>query len=476
MTKLVAAPLRAVNNRPALSLTEQQYYLKRLANLSQRVAIHSVSNINNTDNHPILPQGRQLQADELNNLPLASLEYDFDKNLHIEGQITADTITGHFKLMIEADSHIKSFSEAHYSLERIAPYCEILASHPSLLTKLTCLSYCYPHAFKNALFTAWLGVICAELKNDPVAQTQALFLSALLQGLGLLFLPSSISLEAKNLTAEERVTLHAYPTLGYKLLVGHKKISDDVARAILEHRENLDGSGYPTGKLGNNISPTAQLLNVLSSLHAAYTYRLKPASRPISALASIIKMNGHTRFGRSGIKLIEVLQDEKATYEATLPSEVMPEFIALVRETFGYLKQCIERAESLSVAIGFRHNNSQLYALQNRIIHIDIAITQSEVINDAYLRLMEHIEKNQLTHAYGEIEDTFLRMHEVVFHIEKLRQSLAVFAEENPAENEHVQTVREGLQELDRIAAPSISAALKATWIGPVTSQRHDNL
>lgn len=476
MTRLVAAPLRAVENRPTLSSSEHEHYLNRLTQLSLRVAIYTSSDILTNAHQVWLKKDEYLSSQAADTKPAPQLPFDFDKNLHIEGKITNDTLIGHFKLMIEADPALKHFGEDHDWLAIIQPFCAPLAAHPSLLTKLTCLSYCYPQAFKNALFTAWLGVISAELKNESKAQTSILFMSALFQSLGLLFLPESIALDAKSLSAEDRVALHTYPKLGYKLLCSYKNIKEDIARAVLEHREHLDGSGYPSAKLGNNISPTAQLLNVLSSLHAAYVYRLKPASRPLSALVSIIKMNGHTRFGRSGIKLIDTVNDNSAEYPSTLPIEAMPTFIGLVRSTFHYLKKCIDAAESLSISIGFRHNNSRLYALQNRIIHIDIAITQSEVINDAYLRLMEHIEKNKLTHAYGEVEDTFLRMHEVVFHIEKLNQSLAIFLEEPPVNQEHAIEVQEGLKVLNAIQPPEVPQELAATWVGTITNQRHDHL
>lgn len=475
MTKLVAAPLRSVNSQPTLSRQELNHYFARIQTLCQQVNICATQKVETTTKGIWAEKGETLQKDHFAPETLDVLPADFDKSIYIEGQLTAETLLGHFKLMIEADEHLKAYAEKHHSMVTLTPLCSELNAYPSLLTKLTCLSYSFPHAFKNALFTAWLGLSTAKAQAELLPAHKTIFLSAILQGLGLLFLPSNIQLDSKALTAEQRLALQKYPVLGQKLLLNQEGLDPNIARTVFEHREHLDGSGYPQGKLGTNICPNAQLLNVLSSLYAAYTYRLKPAKRPLSCLIAIIKMNGHTRFGRTGLQLIQLLQDQQAEYEATLPTEVIPAFISLVKHTFNHLKECVTIAEAISIDIGFRHNQPKLHAIQNRIIHIDIAVTQSEVINEAYLRWLGHIEKNKITHAYGEVEDTFLRMHEVAFHIEKLKHALAVYMEDHQGQQDTTDALKRGLEKLNQVIPPAIPPVLLSTWVATIAQDRHES-
>lgn len=478
MTKLVAAPLRSVKSQPPLSRDEQNQYISRLKTLCQQVNMCAIRDIDGNAKTQWAKKGDTLTKSHFESDTVQRLTVDFDRHIHIEGQITEESLIGHFKLMIEAEPHLKDFADKHHSEELLSQLCKALTPYPSLLTKLTCLSYTFPYAFKSALFTAWLGVSTAQIHTEVSTSYQSIFLSAILQGLGLLFLPATIQFNDKSLTTEQRLELQNYPKLGYTLLANCDGLEPEVAKTVLEHREHLDGSGYPSGKLGRNICPSAQLLNVLSSLYAAYNYRLKPAKRPLSCLISIIKMNGHTRFGRTGLQLIEVLKDENSEYQATLPLECMSSFIGLVKNTFTYLKECVSIAENTSIEIGFRHNNPQLYALQNRIIHVDISVTQSEVINEAYLRWLGHIEKNQIAHAYGEVEDTFLRMHEVAFHIEKLKHAMAIFLElkADDVTQEAKTAVREGLTKLEAVIEPAIPPVLLSTWVAVIAEKRHESL
>ena len=63
-------------------------------------------------------------------------------------------------------------------------------------------------------------------------------------------------------THEEEVISHT--TLGYEIIKNKLHLSEDIARAALEHHENNDGSGYPQGISSDYINELAQMVNVAS--------------------------------------------------------------------------------------------------------------------------------------------------------------------------------------------------------------------
>lgn len=63
-------------------------------------------------------------------------------------------------------------------------------------------------------------------------------------------------------THEDEVASHT--TLGYELIKNKLNLSEDIARAALEHHENNDGSGYPQGISSDYINEIAQIINVAS--------------------------------------------------------------------------------------------------------------------------------------------------------------------------------------------------------------------
>lgn len=63
-------------------------------------------------------------------------------------------------------------------------------------------------------------------------------------------------------THEDEVAQHT--TLGYEIIKNRLGLSENIARAALEHHENNDGSGYPQGISSDYINETAQIINVAS--------------------------------------------------------------------------------------------------------------------------------------------------------------------------------------------------------------------
>ena len=66
-----------------------------------------------------------------------------------------------------------------------------------------------------------------------------------------------------EMTFEEQTVYSEHPSLSLKVIQDKKLVvSDAVRKAILQHHERLDGSGYPKGLRGNAVSLEAQLIGL----------------------------------------------------------------------------------------------------------------------------------------------------------------------------------------------------------------------
>jgi HD-GYP domain-containing protein (c-di-GMP phosphodiesterase class II) len=66
--------------------------------------------------------------------------------------------------------------------------------------------------------------------------------------------------------------LKRHPEVGYQILSSVNEFSD-IARFILEHHEKFDGSGYPKGLKGEEISLQARIIAVADSYDAMTSQR-----------------------------------------------------------------------------------------------------------------------------------------------------------------------------------------------------------
>lgn len=116
--------------------------------------------------------------------------------------------------------------------------------------------------------------IAVEMGLDQTIQEQ-LLLAGYLHDIGKIIVPVSILTKPGKLSPEEFNLIKNHVQAGFDLL---KTVSLplDVSRAVLEHHERLDGSGYPNHLKADQISILSRILSVsdvVLSMAAARPYR-----------------------------------------------------------------------------------------------------------------------------------------------------------------------------------------------------------
>lgn len=106
---------------------------------------------------------------------------------------------------------------------------------------------------------------CAEKISDEVV------VASLFHDVGKCFIPDKILKKNRVLTKEEFKEIYKHPTYTKKLLSG--KFSDAITSIAYEHHERLDGSGYPCGLRGDQISLGSRIIAVADSFDAMTTKR-----------------------------------------------------------------------------------------------------------------------------------------------------------------------------------------------------------
>jgi putative two-component system response regulator len=143
-----------------------------------------------------------------------------------------------------------------------------------------------------------------------------LFKSAPLHDIGKVGIPDSILLKPGKLTAEEFEIMKTHTTLG-KLAIesaesrlGKKVPFLECAKEIAySHQEKWDGSGYPEGRVGDDIPISARLMAIADVYDALISKRVyKPAFTHEAALAIIVQGRA-THFDPDVLDAFVAIQD-----------------------------------------------------------------------------------------------------------------------------------------------------------------------
>jgi HD-GYP domain-containing protein (c-di-GMP phosphodiesterase class II) len=107
-------------------------------------------------------------------------------------------------------------------------------------------------------------------------------MAATLHDIGKARIPLSILDKPGRLDPDEEEIIRRHPVIGHDLLKGMSGITPEILDGVRHHHEYLDGSGYPDGLKGGQISDLVRLLtisDIFAALIEARPYRA-PMPRP----------------------------------------------------------------------------------------------------------------------------------------------------------------------------------------------------
>ncbi|MBI5805970.1 HD-GYP domain-containing protein [candidate division TA06 bacterium] len=147
------------------------------------------------------------------------------------------------------------------------------------------------------------SALMAQKMGMPGPDQKMLELAALLHDLGKIGLPDSILNNVKSrLTDEQWHLVKQHPEIGVSILT-HVAQLKKILPAIGQHHERYDGSGYPTGIKGQDISLFARIIAVADAYDAMTTQRTyRPTFDSRQALAEL-RENAGNQFDPMAVEL-----------------------------------------------------------------------------------------------------------------------------------------------------------------------------
>lgn len=150
-------------------------------------------------------------------------------------------------------SNMEIMNEVHHYMRRLRRHDKYLFEHSMLVAQ------------SSVYFAKELSLDERVVKNIAV--------SALLHDIGYLNIPSEIINKKGKLSGKEWGLIKLHPVLATRNILNTQPIFKEVLDIIERHHEFLDGSGYPFGLKGEDISVESQVLSMMDTYQAVITSR-----------------------------------------------------------------------------------------------------------------------------------------------------------------------------------------------------------
>ncbi len=206
------------------------------------------------------PVSRELQRKLMDR----ALQQPLETCLIAEDGITAETLRVAVQHLIEADGPLAPLLRLHAAA--LQKGAEGVRLHPVVQLLLSASQSARPTSFAHAVEAMTLAGALMHAQTlsrgaDPNLVTWAMT-AGLVHDVGEMYIaPEFGEADAgESLDADTYRQLVVHPHVGQLLISQLTDYPKDIARAVAEHHEHLDGSGYPHRLHGNQISPLGRLL------------------------------------------------------------------------------------------------------------------------------------------------------------------------------------------------------------------------
>lgn len=223
------------------------------------------------------------------------IEDEETNGIEIEDIITERTRLEAIKLTKETMTDIKLNSQVDISKvnQVVNNIIEELLTNKNLLINFIEIRALNDHTFSHSVNVAVLAIITGIALGLDYEKLKNLALGALFHDIGKTLIPENILLKNDPLTPAEEEVWRTHPKLGFDIL---RKLSDfnlSSAHVALQHHERYDGTGFPRGLKGKEISKLARVVSVCELYDRMTSYRIgQPRCQPFQAIELLIINSG----------------------------------------------------------------------------------------------------------------------------------------------------------------------------------------
>jgi response regulator RpfG family c-di-GMP phosphodiesterase len=190
-------------------------------------------------------------------------------------------VANHAAAALENARLIRSVEDAHLStLQSIALLLEAKDA------------YTHGHSQRVRDYSVWAARRLGMSDSD----IEVLRLGAALHDVGKVGVADGILNKCGELTADEWDAIRRHPLVGYEVLMPVRVLRPEHRQLVRGHHERMDGTGYPDGLSGDQLSPMTRVIVVADAYDAMASDRAyRPALSP-PRIVEQLKRNSGTQF------------------------------------------------------------------------------------------------------------------------------------------------------------------------------------
>lgn len=305
---------------PALadaSLPDSPHYLRAVTDMSQRCAVVAQAAIYADNGIKLIEKGARIDGRLYDRLVQHKLREPIDQHLSVDNVVDTAALIAAAQQLIQSQPLPRLLVQALGSPERLLAPLRSIPLPSTMAFKLTVMREQRPGLFEHSLQMMLVAVFLGVKSGLSERECVPLAAAALLHDVGVMHMDPAWQDPQHKVTGAARKHLIAHPITAMLLVRAAQVYLRPVELAVLEHHERMDGTGYPRGLQGADISPLGRILllaEVVAGFYEKYT------DMPAQQLSLVLRLN-HRKFPPALVAcVLPLLQEGPVDGEALAPS------------------------------------------------------------------------------------------------------------------------------------------------------------
>jgi HD-GYP domain-containing protein (c-di-GMP phosphodiesterase class II) len=360
---LAASPTATVN------APDSPHYLRALTDMADRRAVVTQDAIYTDNGIKLVDKGARIDSRLYDRLVQHKLREPIDRLLTVENPVDVPALIAAGQDLAKQGALPQMLAQALGSAAKLLAPLRSLPLPEPIAFKLTVMREQQPDLFAHSLQMMMVAVFLGLKSGLGERDCVPLAAAALLHDAGMLHLDPAWLDPINKVTGAQRKHLAAHPITSMLMLRDARVYSRTVEMAVLEHHERMDGSGYPRGLAGADISPMGRILLLAEVVTAFYE---KYSDMPAQRLSLMLRLN-HRKFPAALVAhVLPLLQEDVARDSVLLPPGIdVSALINTLADAFAQWEQrkaTVPTAAKQEPGSAFAFADARLQALQKTLI------------------------------------------------------------------------------------------------------------
>lgn len=407
-------------------------YAQHLAAVNETQRVRASSDVVSVHGVLIARKGAAIDYETARKIVRHKLTMPLDKNVELDHVISATGLHRRFGAMLEKHSDVRL---AHQNLqcdalfERAATKLDL----PRLVAqKLTVMAIRQPTLMDQTLLGAWLACLIGQQLGLEENELALIYMAAVSRDLGMLHIEPSLleKPQVHEYTSDEWRALQSHAVASHMILKECEVIPERVLDAVIQHHENVDGTGYPSNLRGAELGLMGQILSCADTLVALRVKWFVGSGRNLRDALAALGVEADAYRHEVYSAAVQVLTRSGVSRTTFHAYETRADLVAALTRRARLIMSIQGLLADMPNLIPIENKKLAPLVLTAHTHRLSQVLARSGIADGETSRLVGLVAEGKEEIALADLTELDLQQREVLWQFRRLQSNLHAFAEQ----------------------------------------------